>query len=125
MQDRELESRFQQELLALEQAGAGMPFVFRPSEAWFLLGILQLVVTHPAIDSAAPGAGHFARTLGENIESRLCKFGPAMKEIARRGWERPAAPEPPMLKEPDEDTPAKKPRTAAPAPTAPKLKRGK
>jgi hypothetical protein len=79
----DLQQRFVQEILELQESGAGMPFVFTPSEAFTLLAILQLVLRHPRIDGPT---GEFARSLAENIEERLCKT-PALKEVARQGWQ--------------------------------------
>jgi hypothetical protein len=79
---KSLEERFAEEIQALIDSGAGMPFVFDPLEAFMLLGILQLALRHPGM---ADATGQFARALAENIEQRLC-ITPAMKEIAQAGW---------------------------------------
>ena len=88
--DAALESQFTEELIALEHSGAGLPFIFTPSEAWYLLALLQLALRHPALAKASQDVigqpGEFARGLAENIEGRLCKT-PAMREVARRGWD--------------------------------------
>jgi hypothetical protein len=84
--DAELQKQFTEDLLALERSGAGMPFVFNPSEAFSLLALLQLALRHPGIGSDAKGTGAFGRALAENIQGRLCRT-PAMQEVARRGWD--------------------------------------
>jgi hypothetical protein len=86
MDDPELLEQFTADIVALEESGAGLPFVFTPSEAFYLLALLQLGLRHPAVDTDTPGAGRFGEELARNIESRLCQT-PAMKEVARRGWE--------------------------------------
>jgi len=83
MNRNELLLEFTEEVRQLEESGAGMPFVFSPSEAFMLLAILQLALRHPRVDGTT---GQFARTLAENIEGRLCKT-PALKEVARQGWQ--------------------------------------
>ena len=85
MDETELQAAFEKELLALEQSGAGMPFTFKPSEGWYLLGALQLVARHPDLKATAPEVDAFVNRLARNIEGRLCKT-PAMKEVAARGW---------------------------------------
>lgn len=85
--DDELRQQFTAEIVALEEAGAGVPFIFRPHEAFFLLSILQLALRHPQIAQTASLVQTFARELAENIESRIGKGGAAIAEIARRGWE--------------------------------------
>jgi hypothetical protein len=86
MDDKELLEQFTAEIVDLEQSGAGLPFVFKPSEAFYLLALLQLALRHPFVDTDTPGAAQFGEQLARNIESRLCKT-PAMAEVARRGWE--------------------------------------
>ena len=72
------------ELAALEESGAGLPFVFRPIEAFYLLALLQLALRHPgALDGPVAVVG---RALAENLEQRLGRGGPAIAEVARRGW---------------------------------------
>mgnify|MGYP003576530741 CR=1 FL=1 len=83
MEDQQLMDVFTRELIELEESGAGLPFVFSPSQAWYLLANLQLALRHPGNTGSAAA---FARELGENIQSRLCKGRPAMAEIAQRGW---------------------------------------
>lgn len=78
-----LEEQFAADIKDLIDSGAGMPFVFNPGEAFMLLAVLQLALRHPGLDGAA---GAFARGLAENIEQRLC-VTPALKEVARRGWD--------------------------------------
>jgi len=89
MGDPELQQEFLAEIRALEESRAGVPFVFRPSEAFYLLALLQLALRHPGVNRDAPGAGKFGYELARNIESRLCRT-PAMAEVARQGWEDPA-----------------------------------
>lgn len=86
MTDYQLQEQFTAEIIALEEAGAGLPFVFRPSEAFMLLSVLQLALRHPHIGQTAALVQTFARELAENIEGRISKGGPAITEIARRGW---------------------------------------
>jgi|KBSMisStaDraftv2_1062788.scaffolds.fasta_scaffold2197489_1 hypothetical protein len=81
-----LQEEFVKELKALEESGAGMPFVFTPSEAFTLLALLQLALRHPYLDDVGATTADFARNLAENIEQRLC-ITPAMQEVARRGWQ--------------------------------------
>lgn len=81
-----LEEQFAADIKDLIDSGAGMPFVFNPGEAFMLLAVLQLALRHPGLDGAA---GKFARELAKNIEQRLC-VTPALKEVARRGWEPPS-----------------------------------
>ncbi len=84
LNEAKLQQEFTRELVELENSGAGLPFVYAPSEAWMLLSVLQLALRHPGLqDSSAVHT--FARTLAQNIEARLCQT-PAMKEVARRGW---------------------------------------
>jgi hypothetical protein len=86
MKELPLQAQFVEEITALEESGAGMPFIFKPSEAFMLLSILQLALRHPAMAQTSPTVAEFARALAENIQERLCKT-PAMKEIAERGWQ--------------------------------------
>jgi hypothetical protein len=86
MDDAELEKQFAADVVALEQSGAGMPFTFRPSEAWMLLSLLQLALRHPGVSSDTKGVAEFGKALAKNIEGRLCRT-PAMQEVARRGWD--------------------------------------
>jgi hypothetical protein len=79
----ELGSQFEAEMRALIDAGAGLPFVFNPGEAFTLLAVLQLALRHPALDGYPEV---FARSLAEEIERRLC-VTPALREVARRGWD--------------------------------------
>lgn len=79
----ELQEQFCAEIKALEDSGAGMPYVFRPAEAFCLLAILQLALRHPGCNGQT---GEFARAFAENIEKRLC-ITPALQEVARQGWQ--------------------------------------
>lgn len=85
MKDGALQDEFVKELKALEESGAGMPFVFTPSEAFTLLAVLQLALRHPNLAAKGATAAEFARSLAENIERRLCKT-PALQEVASQGW---------------------------------------
>jgi hypothetical protein len=80
-----LQEEFVNELEALEESGAGMPFVFTPSEAFILLAVLQLALRHPNLADTGAIAAAFARNLAENIEQRLC-VTPVLQEVARQGW---------------------------------------
>ena len=82
--DSELLREFISEITRLENTGAGVPFVFSPSEAFMLLSLLQLALRHPGCVNGA--VGEFGRRLAADIEGRVCICGPAMKEVARRGW---------------------------------------
>lgn len=85
MTDEELQKLAAEEIAALEESGAGLPFIFRPSEAYTLLSLLQLALRHPAIQDAEEVAA-FARRLARNIEERMGKDHPGLMEMARRGW---------------------------------------
>lgn len=78
-----LEEQLAAEIQDLMDAGAGMPFIFNPGEAFMLLALLQLVLRHPRLPTST---AEFARGLAKNIEKRLC-ITPALKECVRRGWE--------------------------------------
>jgi hypothetical protein len=71
------------ELRDLREAGAGMPFVFEPVEAFTLMAVLQLALRHPGLNGYVEA---FARNLAQNIEQRL-SIQPGLKEAARRGWD--------------------------------------
>jgi hypothetical protein len=78
--------QFSRDLIDLELSGAGMAFVFKPSEAFFLLGTLQLAMRHPQF-SEHEAASRFIRGLAEEIEQRIGKT-PALREVAARGWQK-------------------------------------
>jgi len=86
MSDDELMRQAVEDLIALENDGAAMPFVFRPSEAFYLLSALQLALRHPAAADDR-GAFLFARALAEDIAKRIGQT-PALTEMARRGFDR-------------------------------------
>ena len=86
MSEAELLAAYQAEIIALEAAGAAMPFVFRPNEAAMLLGLLQLALSHPNVASQSPAVAAFGRELAENISKRLGAGRPAIAEVCRRGW---------------------------------------
>lgn len=76
---------FQKDLMGLEDSGAGLPFVFTPTQAFTLLGMLQLVLRHPKVQPGSGPASEFAQGLAEEIIERLC-ITEAMREVARQGW---------------------------------------
>lgn len=79
-----LQDDFLAELAALEKSGAVLPFHLRPSEAWYVLSVLQLDLRNPALRGGQ--MRDFLDSLARNIEGRLCKGRPAMTEVARMGW---------------------------------------
>lgn len=83
MDEARLKDDFTAELIAVEKSGGILPLHFRPSEAWYLMAALQLVLRHPALPESMRG---FLDSLARNIEGRLCKGRPAMTEVARMGW---------------------------------------
>lgn len=85
MTDDELLARAMEEITALEESKAGMPFVFRPSEALMLVSVLQLALRHPNIENHGHVAD-FARRLAQNIEERLGKNHRWIAELIKRGW---------------------------------------
>ena len=82
--DDDIFPQFMADLVNLEASGAGMPFVFSPSEAFFLLGTLQLALRHPDFAEHSK-AQEFIRGLAEEIERRIGKT-PALRTVAARGW---------------------------------------
>ena len=80
----ELLPMLESEMRDLTESGAGLPFVFSPAEAFALMGLLQLVLRHPAL-SGYPR--EYAQSLAENIQQRI-SVSPAIAEAARRGWRR-------------------------------------
>lgn len=83
--DNELLRALTAELTALEESGAGLPLVFHPIEAFYLLALLQLALRHPGVLDGVVAT--FGRSLAENLEERLGRGGPAITEVARRGWQ--------------------------------------
>jgi hypothetical protein len=73
---------FTAEIRALVDAGAALPFLLNPVDAFTLLSLLQLALRHPTI---AGYPRELAVKLARDIEERLGK-SPAIHEIARRGW---------------------------------------
>jgi hypothetical protein len=71
-----------EEICALHESGAGMPFIFDPLEAFTLLSLLQTVLRHPSL-SGYPR--DFGLKLAQEIEQRI-SVAPAIRETARRGW---------------------------------------
>jgi hypothetical protein len=82
--EAELREPFLLELLALEKSGAALPLTLKPSEAWYLLASLQLVLRHTGFDGEIRA---YIDGLAHNIESRLCKGRPAMAAVAAMGWQ--------------------------------------
>jgi len=73
-------------------------------QAWCLLEGLQFSLR---LMPAQKSTSMFNQVLAQEIERRVC-LGPAMQEMARRGWEPPAPPEP----EEDEAEPEPEPKPA-------------
>jgi hypothetical protein len=82
MDESTLGKAFTEEIRALCESGAGMPFVFDPTEAFALLALLQMVLRHPRIDGFPR---EFGLKLAQEIEQRI-SVTPAIREMARRGW---------------------------------------
>ncbi len=82
--DPVLLEEFAKDMKTFEESGAGMPFVFTPSEAFQLLAIMQLALRHPELKGPTAAFGY---KLALSIQDRLCKT-PALQEVARRGWDR-------------------------------------
>src|SRR5262245_16513800 len=82
--DDDIFPQFMTDLIELEKSGAGMPFIFTPWQAFFLLGTLQLALRHPELETHY--AAHvFITGLAKDIEKRIGKTD-ALKEVAARGW---------------------------------------
>jgi len=79
-----LAEQFTTELVELKKSGARLPLYLDPVQAWQVLAGLQLALRHPGIKDSMTGAA--LEGIARNIEERLCRQAPAMKEIARRGW---------------------------------------
>lgn len=52
--------------------------------AWAVLNLLQLALTHPEVGDAL---GKLGREGAQQLEEQICTTA-ALKEMARRGWER-------------------------------------
>jgi hypothetical protein len=84
--DAELGPRFQAELLELYTSGKTITIELDAIEAFHVFASLQLALRHPR--HSGPSAGAVTDIAGE-IERELCTDEqPAMKEVARRGWNR-------------------------------------
>ena len=85
--EEQLKEQFVAELRALEESGAGLPFLLSPAEAWYLLAAVQLVLRHPGMQHGRnANTAEWLHAFGRNIQERLCQ-SPAMAQIAEMGWD--------------------------------------
>ena len=82
MTENDLLEQFKSEMTAFCE-GQPLSLMLSPIEAWALLSHVQLALRHP--QNTGP-TSQIARRWAETIQSRLVT-GPAMSEVARRGWE--------------------------------------
>lgn len=78
-----LEDRFRREFLELCSDQTPIVFELTPLQAWIVFVQLQVALRHPANDGIS---SQIAYDVAKNIEKKL-PMGPAMAELAKRGWD--------------------------------------
>ena len=79
----QLKEQFSIEFRALCEDKQTVLFELGKSEAWAIFSQLQLALRHPKNNGAT---ANIARKIAEDLERQLATT-PALKEVARRGWD--------------------------------------
>lgn len=81
--DEELQAAFLREFEQFRHLPVQITLELGPITAWAVMSGLQLAIRHPK--NAGPTAA-MMRKVAEDLERQIA-VGPAMKEVARRGWD--------------------------------------
>lgn len=84
MTEEELLAQFPRELQAFAESTERIDLMIRPADAWIILACMQLALRHPNVSDTMREC---ATDIGHRLEELIANYGPALKEMARRGWD--------------------------------------